>query len=93
MNVPFIIQASGFKKYTPNTGNTVPFNFCTMYLTEDCTVSVTDHYDNDENSVPFKAGYHPMLFKKIRTISNGLIYLCYNGKVPTLTEHLNNQGF
>ncbi len=79
MQIPIVVQGIGFQLYTPHTGNTVPYNFSTMYLTEDCTVSVTDHFDHDENNVPFKAGYHPMMFKKIRSISAGSIYLCHNG--------------
>jgi hypothetical protein len=92
MNIPIILQATGFKKYTPSSGTT-PYNFCTMYLTDDCTMNVTDHFDNAEDAVPFKAGYHPMLFKRIRSISAGSVYLCHNGKQPTFQEVLNTQGF
>lgn len=92
MNYPVFLQAPGFKKYTPHTGNTVPFVFCTMYLTDDCTMNVTDHFDNDEDAVPFKAGYHPMLFKKIRSISVGSVYLCHAGIQPTLQQLLNTNG-
>jgi hypothetical protein len=83
MLVPILIQATGFKLYTPHTGNTVPFNFSTMYVTADCTMDVTDYFDNVENSVPFKAGYHPIMFKKIRSISAGFVYLCHNSKNPS----------
>jgi hypothetical protein len=89
MQTPTIIQATGFKKYTPHTGNTIPFSFATMYLTQDCTMNVTDHYDNEENNVPFTAGYHPVFFKKIRSISAGSVYLCHNGVEPTLQQIIN----
>lgn len=88
MQTPVIYRAIGFCKYTPNTENIVPFNFCTTYLTEDCFMNVTDHFDHDEDNVEFKAGYHPMMFKKIRSISNGSVYLCHKGKTPTLKELL-----
>lgn len=87
MQIPQIFQACGFINYTPNSGDT-PYNFCTMYLTEDCTLDVTDHFNHEENNVPFKAGYQPMLFKKIRSISTGSVYLCHNGKTPNLSEIL-----
>lgn len=92
MNIPFIIQAIGFSKYTPHTGNTIPYNFATMYLTEDCTMNVTDQFDHEEDNVSFRAGYHPMLFKKIRSISTGSVYLCHNGIQPTLQKLLKGQA-
>jgi hypothetical protein len=91
MEIPLIVQGIGFKKYTPHTGATIPYNFCTMYLTDDCTMNVTDHFDNNEDNVSFKAGYHPMMFKKIRSISTGSVYLVHNGQQPTLQQILNRQ--
>lgn len=88
MNIPSIVQAIGFLKYTPTSGSTIPNNFATMFLTHDCTLDVTDHFDHDENDVPFKAGYHPMFFKKIRSISTGSLYLCHIGNIPKLDELL-----
>lgn len=90
MYIPQIIQGIGLIKYTPNSG-TIPMNFGTMFLTEDCIMSVTDHFDHDEDDVPFKAGYHPLMFKKIRSISTGSVYLCHNGKQPTLSEIINDR--
>lgn len=92
MITPVIFQGIGFKKYTPSTGGTIPYNFCTMYLTDDCTMNVTDHFDHEENNVAFKAGYHPMMFKKIRSISTGSVYLCHNGQQPSLQQVLNQQN-
>lgn len=87
MNIPVIFQAIGFKKYTPSTGDT-PYNFATIYLTDDCTLNVTDHFDNQEDAVPFKAGFHPIMFKKIRAVSVGSVYLCHCGPQPTLSQLL-----
>lgn len=90
---PYIIQAIGFTKYTPSSGDT-PYTFSTMYLTDDCTVNVTDHFNHEENAVPFKAGYHPLIFKKIRSISAGSVYLCHNGEgglTPFLIDKLLNE--
>ena len=93
MQIPIILQGCGFQLYTPNSGNTLPYNFCTMYITEDCTMDVTDHFDHEEDDVPFKAGYHPMMFKKIRSISTGSVYLCHNGPQPTLNQLLYESNF
>lgn len=90
---PYVIQAIGFEKWTPSSASTIPYKFATMYVTDDCTMNVTDHFDHDENTVTFKAGYHPLLFKKIRSVSAGSVYICHNGKTgltPYIIERLLN---
>lgn len=92
MNIPSLPQTCGFNLYTPSTGGTIPYGFATMYLTADCTMNVTDHFDHDENNVAFKAGYHPLFFKKIRSVSAGSVYLCHNGVTGSLSQVLSGAG-
>jgi len=81
-------QAVGFTKYTPSSGSTIPYKFATFYLPADSTMSVTDYFDHEEDNVLFSAGYHPLIFKKIRS-STGDVYLTHNGETG-MSPHLIN---
>jgi len=74
MEQPGVYQATGFKLYSPSE-DILPQAWVCMYLTEDCDVDVTDKEGHDEDNVPFKAGYHPILVQKIRAVSTGLVYI------------------
>jgi len=76
----FVFQGTRFRLWTPSA-SILPFAFATFYLTEDCDVNLTDKEDHDEDSVPFKAGYHPLLVTKIRAISAGLVYIIGHEKL------------
>jgi hypothetical protein len=75
-----VYQATGFRLYTPSN-NILSQEYVTFYLTQDCDVNLTDKEGHDENSVPFKAGYHPILVQKIRAVSAGLVYILVSNKL------------
>lgn len=77
---PAIYQATGFRLYTPSD-NVLPNEYVTFYLTQDCSVDITDKEGHDENAIPFQKGYHPVLVQKIRAVSAGLVYILVNNKL------------
>lgn len=74
MTQPGVYQCTGFELYSPSE-KILPYQYACMYLTQDCDVDITDKNGHDENAVPFKAGYHPVLLQKIRAVSSGLVYI------------------
>ncbi len=70
----FVPQATSFKLYTPSA-NLLPFNFCTFFLTADSTVSFVDKDGNTSTLVSLKAGYQPILVKKITAVTSGSVYI------------------
>lgn len=69
-----VFQATHFELYTPSN-NILPYAWVTFYIPQDCTLSITDKNGHDENTVPFVAGYYPILVTKIRAISAGVVYI------------------
>lgn len=75
-----VYQGTSFRLYTPSA-NVVDRAYTVFYLTQDANVDVTDHEGHNEDAVPFKAGYHPLLVSKIRAVSVGLVYLIGSNKL------------
>lgn len=74
MIVPFVPQATSFTLYTPSA-SVLPWAYTTFYLDTDSTVTFVDKDDNTTTLVSLKAGYHPILVKKIITVTSGLVYI------------------
>lgn len=75
LNIPFVPQATSFVEYTPSA-NELPFAYCTFYIDTDTTVSFVDKAGNTSLLVTLKAGYQPILVKKITACTAGKVYYC-----------------
>ena len=76
----FVFQGTRFRLWSPSTTQ-LPFAFATFYLTQDADVDLTDKEDHEEDAIPLKAGYHPILVTKIRSVSAGLVYIIGHEKL------------
>lgn len=80
MDQAAIYQATGFRLYTPSN-NLISKEYVAFYLTQDCDVSLTDKEGHDEDAVPMRAGYQPIMVQKIRAVSAGLVYILVNNRL------------